>query len=57
MTGDGIEDFFKAVDASREEYERRVNRGPGYDVFSHAAGNTSQSLSGHGRLGINPYET
>ena len=25
MTGDGIEEFFEAVDTSREEYERYVN--------------------------------
>lgn len=56
MTGNGIKEFFEAVDASREEYERYVNTGYGCNMFSCAAGNTFQSLSGHGRQGIDPYK-
>ena len=40
VAGDGIKEFFEAVDASREEYERYVNAGYSYNMFSFAAGNT-----------------
>lgn len=55
VTGDGIKEFFEAVDASREEYERYVNSISG-DTFSCTAGSTFQNLSGRERLGINPYK-
>ena len=34
VTGNGIEEFFEAVDASREEYERYVNRSRSH-IYSH----------------------
>ena len=33
VTGNGIKEFFEAVDASREEYERFVNRWYSCNVF------------------------
>ena len=57
VTGNGITEFFEAVDASREEYERYANTEYGSNAFSYATGNTFQSSSAHGRLGINPYKT
>ena len=55
VTGNGIEEFFEAVDASREEYERYANGRSNYNAFLSAAGTISQSLSGRGRRGKNPY--
>lgn len=37
VTGDGIKEFFEAVDTSREEYERYVNKWYGCNVLSQAA--------------------
>lgn len=56
VTGDGIKEFFEAVDASREEYERYVNRWHSRNALSSAAGSTFQNLSGHGRREINLYK-
>jgi hypothetical protein len=53
VTGDGIEEFFKAVDASRGEYERYADKRHFRNTISFAAGNTFQNSSGHGLLEIN----
>ena len=68
MTGDGVKEFFDAVESSREEYEKWVD---GFIAFSfsfliifrtaidhvNAPGTTFQNCNAPGLPAINPFKT
>ena len=59
MTGDGIKEFFAAVDASREEYEKCDHSFPAFlsvHCSNRTAGNIFLSCKRRGRGVINPYK-